>query len=305
MVIVCLVLALGRHTPLYWPMFKWLPQYGSFRGTTKFAVFAAAFVSVLAAMGFDRLMTDERAPTWPAFVAGALALILGLVWLVLGTQSSQGTQGWWGQTLGSIAESGARDHELFTHQLDAYREAQFIATTAQAGARGALWAALTAAATTVVLLLSTRRRAIAYVLIAVAGLEMLLFARHATSTMTIDQTMPSEWQTALAAAPADARVVVADPVDQNAGMTFGFDNIWGYDPGVLKRYAELMYAAHGISPDEALQYPPYQGLPKRSNPPDAPLRPGVAEAGALHPRACAAAADGAARAKLSGACGSQ
>lgn len=261
MLVVCFVLALGRHTPLYWLMYKYLPQYASFRGTTKFAVFAAAFASMLAAMGFDRLIKSERPPTWPAVIAGALALLLAMAWFVLGTQSSQGTEGWWGRSVQWIGEAAQRDNEMFIFPPERYHDADFVAQSARRAAVGTAWAALTAAAVALVLFASTRQPRIACGLVALAAIEMVIFARHATATMTIEQTMPAEWQSALAAAPAEARVVVVNQEDQNAGMIFGFDNIWGYDPGVLKRYAELMYAANGMHPDQAMQYPPYRGLP--------------------------------------------
>jgi len=40
----------------------------------------------------------------------------------------------------------------------------------------------------------------------------------------------------------------------NLGMIDGFDNLAGYDPGVLKRYAQLIYASQGLAPSGATQY---------------------------------------------------
>jgi hypothetical protein len=258
MVIICFVLALGRHTPLYWPMFKYLPQYGSFRGTTKFAVFGVAFVSLLAAMGFDRLRKEEGVPKWPVAVAGAFAVVLGLGWLMLGTQAGQGSVGLWGQSLKWIGDAALRDRELFTLPPQAYVDAQFISDTARNAARATLWPALVAAIAAAILFATTRRPVVAYALAGLVALEMLIFAWRSTATMSIEQTMPDEWQQAMARGPVDARVLTLDMEDENAGMCFGFDNLWGYDPGVLKRYAELIYATQGIDPNEAGQYPPFR-----------------------------------------------
>jgi hypothetical protein len=46
----------------------------------------------------------------------------------------------------------------------------------------------------------------------------------------------------------------------NLAMSLGFHNLAGYDPGVLKRYAELMVASQGEHPAKASQYIPWQRM---------------------------------------------
>jgi hypothetical protein len=43
----------------------------------------------------------------------------------------------------------------------------------------------------------------------------------------------------------------------NIGMSLGVENLAGYDPGVFKRYAELIFASQGIDPSKANQYLPW------------------------------------------------
>ena len=47
---------------------------------------------------------------------------------------------------------------------------------------------------------------------------------------------------------------VKSAVASNLGMSMGFDALWGYDPLVLRRYAELLFASQNFDADYASQY---------------------------------------------------
>ena len=62
----------------------------------------------------------------------------------------------------------------------------------------------------------------------------------------------------LRAHPGDARVLnVRQP---NSGMSTGASDLWGFDPGVVRRYAEFMTWTQGASPDKATQYVTFRSI---------------------------------------------
>ena len=51
--------------------------------------------------------------------------------------------------------------------------------------------------------------------------------------------------------PVEGRVVTMDPMFRtNDGLEYGFPSILGYDPLILKRYAEFVLSSQGLPPDE-------------------------------------------------------
>lgn len=57
---VFILLALGRHTPLFQALYEYAPGFDKFRGLSKFLIFCIVSLSVLAAVGFDRLGRSPR-----------------------------------------------------------------------------------------------------------------------------------------------------------------------------------------------------------------------------------------------------
>jgi hypothetical protein len=264
MVIVCTVLALGRHTPLYPLMYKFVPKYDSFRGTVKFAMFAVAFASMLAALGWDRLFTLERngRAVW-SIVMIAIALAIAMFAVVVGVSGKSSERGVWPNILKTIVSSStqADNNELFSGlPPEKYRDADFVNQTARSATTKLAISALTCAAAAVLVWSMRLAPQMAFGLIALAGIELFLFARFTRATTNPQLTMPQPWQDALVSAPQDTRVLIPNPQHMDSGMYFGFDHIWGYDPGVLKRYAELLTYSQGFDPAEAKQYLQFRGV---------------------------------------------
>jgi hypothetical protein len=255
MVVVCIVLALGRFTPLYRVMYEFVPQYSSFRGTVKFAIFAVAFASMLAALGLDKLHNGtahlRQRTSIGLFVA---ALLVGGIAMT--------SVPWSGllNTFASARTSGD-DNELFLGSPERYRDPEFVgrtrsvATTSLAIGAGTLGIA---AATT---LASKFRSGISYGLVALAAAELLMFTKSSRATAPAALTVQPAWEDEIARAMSDdARVIVVEPPYANSGMYFGYQNLWGYDPGVLKRFAELMTFSQRQDPDKASQYLSFGGI---------------------------------------------
>src|SRR6185436_5811004 len=106
-----------------------------------------------------------------------------------------------------------------------------------------------------------------YALIALAMIEMIVYAASTRATMggrkptkdesqwlAYDIELPEGWSDAIKSMPPDGRVLDAGLIHSSLGMWFGYDDMWGYDPAVLKRYVELMTKSQGGNPDEISQY---------------------------------------------------
>tara|TARA_B100000959_G_scaffold193532_1_gene202406 strand:- start:344 stop:1174 length:831 start_codon:yes stop_codon:yes gene_type:complete len=94
-------------------------------------------------------------------------------------------------------------------------------------------------------------------------IEMLSFAFPLRSSRPFFYDYPAPWKETLSQSPKDIRVFHDNSIAANQGMAFGSNDLWGYDPLVLKRYAQFMHVAlAGQDPEQASQY-----LPKLSFPP--------------------------------------
>ncbi len=82
--LLMLVLALGRHTPLFPLLFDHLPGFAYFRGHSKWILPASIFLIALAARGFDRFLADPTRPRGLPWALGGTALLLGGVAAAVG-----------------------------------------------------------------------------------------------------------------------------------------------------------------------------------------------------------------------------
>jgi hypothetical protein len=249
MTAIVTLLSLGRHTPLYQPMFDYLPAYSSFRGTCKFAYLAVLFVAMLAGMGFDSLLRDRRV-SWKiilSIVAAAvfLAITSDVIW-------NAADSGAWGQFVESIRASAQKGSELFT----AFNGNGAVPLLGKSAAKLTLLAAGITALVAILLWAARFSRWICWGILLLAGMEMFGFAHWQWSTIDpiAATALPPAWREPLAKLPSDERAMVVPSPLMNLSMSAGFDNMTGYDPGVLKRYAELIYASQGMNPAEATQY---------------------------------------------------
>ena len=263
MIALTLLLALGRHTPLYGVMYDYFPQYSSFRGTVKFAYLASLFVALLAALGFDALNQPARASR-PLVLGVAAACVVMLIGAILIGRAAPG--GTWENSLLRFAKSYGQDRELFVKaKQESYTEAGFVQSSAR-GASRSLYVAATVGGMILTLLIARRIRLIfAYGLIVLGMLELFAYARSTRATMTATVGFPRDgptevasvyraWEEALRDLPRDQRALLVLPQFSNLGMSMGFDGLWGYDPLVLRRYAELLFASQNFDADYASQY---------------------------------------------------
>jgi hypothetical protein len=239
------VLALGASTPLFGVLFDTMPFFDRFRGATRFMFLAVLFLALFAGYGVDRLLR-EPAPRKALMTAGAAALALG----------------------GAAALVYAIDWRLLTATLlasgetyarpDQHVEAGFVEAAQAGAARALLLAALVlAAAATLAAWARAERRAV-FLIGALAVAEVFAFARLHRPAFDGAPTAAREVRELLARDPGDYRILhFSYP---NSALSTGALDLWGSDPFVTRRLAELMRWSEGGDPAQATQQMSFRHL---------------------------------------------
>jgi hypothetical protein len=239
-VAVTLVVALGKNTPLFRALYEFAPGFDKFRSVSKFIFQTSVFMVLFAGIGFDRLLRHPREARWVGAAAGGLGLLLacGLVWVQ--------TADWGGVMRGVFA---FRESYLDPR---AVADAGFVG-----GARGFATGSLAIAIGTCGLAavaawyVGRDRRAV-WGLMALAAVEVFAVARGNRATFDTASVMPDDLRKFYAATPGDFRV--HNPVNTNSAMSVGRHDLWGFDPGVARRWAEFVTWSQGDDPAKATQY---------------------------------------------------
>ena len=252
MALALLLLALGSHTPLFRLLYECVPGFNRFRGMSKFAVQASAFIALLSGIGLDRLIraakVDRRLAAAPVLLGATL--LIAAAWIGAPANSNGPSPGWWqmmrnveaAQNTETRVSAGLYDNPAFA------REAQGQA------ARSLLLAALPCAFAAAALLYLRSTRTLAFILAIVAAGEMLLFALSIRPTFHLAECQPPGLKQFLEAHPGDDRMLILDNPDVALSLrAYGF---WGYGPLLPGRYAEYIYASQGRKPDSATSYLP-------------------------------------------------
>ncbi len=95
---------------------------------------------------------------------------------------------------------------------------------------------------------------IPYVIVLIAIVEIFIFAKASRATFHLSSIKSAEMKTFKDNHPGDYRILYPYPNNPNSTMPLQMHNIDGYDPGVLKRYAEFITFTQGRNPDTANQY---------------------------------------------------
>ncbi len=248
MVVVLLLLALGARTPLFKWLYQWVPGFNLFRGISKFTFLASLFLSMLAGIGLDELMKGRR----PArlFIAGigvlGALLVAAAVW-TRPSESGQMSENWWYPVMRWCFSTG----ETYL-TAEAY-DAAFVLRAGRVASQSLLIGGLTLGVVSLLLLFARRYRPSVWLLLALAVSELSVFARSSLNYFDLGQTGNPNVQEYLKSHPGDYRILQLQGFKANAVMSWGAQEIWGYDPGVLRRYAQLLAATQGDNPDEAAE----------------------------------------------------
>ena len=90
-------------------------------------------------------------------------------------------------------------------------------------------------------------------MLGIAVIEMFVFARSSFDTFALADALDTP-ATAFLRGPPDRRLPASSTkFHANLAMSLGERDLWGYDPGVLLRYAVWMAATQDIDPDSVSQ----------------------------------------------------
>lgn len=268
MILMLFWIALAANTPLFPILFRYVPGFDHFRCHAKFIFEASLFIALLAAAGMDHLMRSEHGERIYAIgllSAGAILAIVG-VGLAYRTPIAGLFQGW-RESIGSLATIKFLAHHEASIEYLA-QHGNRAGGLAQAGPRFSGWQCLLSAATFFVLgatvWLRRSRPRFSYLVLLVGIVEMFVFAHSTLTSFSLRETTPTLTREFLDAHPGDYRILHLPVAAQaNSAMIIGAYDIWGYDPMVLKRYAQFIGYSEGIAPDLANMYVNFSGINSR------------------------------------------
>jgi hypothetical protein len=223
------------------------PGFDKFRGSAKFLFLASLFVALLAGIGLDRSLKGLRVPGVLSAGAAGMAVLLSVAALWLQESSAAG-----------VSSEGASWHKILLAVRGTgeamlpeavYKDPTFVLKASEGAARS-LWTGAVSFATLAALLFLARiRPRTVPLLVVLAVVELFWFAHSSLDTCALSETVDSGMRQFLKEHPGDHRIInVANP---NTAMILGAQNIWGYDPGVVRRYAELIHFTQGKDPEQA------------------------------------------------------
>lgn len=238
-----LVLALGRHTPLFKAYYHVVPWAALFRIPSRHLFLFTLALVPLVAMGLERLLQGDDRLRRHATLLGCVTA--GVLVLVLAGWISLRFDGAWERVLDRETgwSAGEREARDFAHPEFRKRS--------RAMASGSLMAAAATLLAVAAALLSIRRIPPARGGVALAALlaaELVVFARwYSVGHSETDMQWPPGFIDAARAGPSRIASFGDDRVEATGMCRIaGLDHVGGYEPMLLRRYLELMRAAGGV-----------------------------------------------------------
>jgi hypothetical protein len=252
---VCLLLvllALGANTPLYRPLFEYVPGFGVIRGMSKFTFPAMIFLLLAAGAGADALLRRQPVRRGIAGGAFAAALVLGVAGFVFLNQPARVggyMHGW--QVVGQVALPASLVGDAgFVHDAGVRAGVSLLAA-------GGLF-----------LLVGGSLRGLGrwpllrWAPLLLLGLEMTAFAWKNSAASDIAVATPDGAREYLDRNPGDYRVLtLLFPSGFDGGFLLGKPDLWGNDPFLLGRYAEFMTFTQGGNPNQVGQVLHFKNTP--------------------------------------------
>jgi hypothetical protein len=227
------IVALGRYSKLYALLFYTVPGFAYVRAPSKFMFFATLFGGVLAAIGLHRLVTgpdDRRAREARQTASIVFVILLALAGLYVWV------------ALAPAADGASRSPLALLYALNdmhSLTPGDFIRWKA-AFAHTLGWALALFATASLLLWIGSRRVAALWLLALIGMVELYGFAdaNRGTSGIGSESHAPPALREAYARAGTD-RVFEVGRATKTAMHEGGF-GIWGYDPVMSRRYAQLI-----------------------------------------------------------------
>ena len=248
MIVLLLLLALGSHTPLFRFLYNFVPGFNLFRGNSKFIFPASLFIILLAGVGIDLILRNRVIPRAVIIVVLLVGTVFITAALYLRSPAAiNPADGFWKHLLQMVYATG----ESYLPG-GYYENPAFIQQAGMFAARNLLITGGVCLLVGFLFMLCRFSRWVCYIIAFLAIIEIFGFAKNTLVYFNPASTQFSELKEFANNHGGDYRVLYLD--NPNSAMTAGIQNIWGYDQGVLKRYAEFMAFTQGVNPDYASQY---------------------------------------------------
>jgi hypothetical protein len=233
-----LVLALGKYNPLYHWIFR-LPGFSSFRIPAQILFLYIFGIAALSGIGLDQLQRGSW--TWNRGFIPFTVLVGGILALFL---------------LGLHVDP----FRFFLNLFRGFSEGRVTHANLdglyERVGRSIHTAALLFCASSAFLMVSRRiplgSRAIPLIAFALVAVDLLPFGHQFVKTQALT-TAPDKAAilSRLSGTPVQGRVVTMDPgFRTNDGLQHRFASVLGYDPLMLKRYADYVLSSQGYPPDQ-------------------------------------------------------
>lgn len=213
--VLLFMLALGSNTPLFALLYHYVPGFDLFRGSAKFGFFVILIATYLSASGTERLLYQPTSIT--AFAPGRL---LAITVAVAGCA-------FWVARLTPVGEVAAGINPALISPTDTaaalYRAAGLLGIAALL-----VWQAQ-----------KSRRLAVWGLMLFAMG-EVVFFAWSHRTDFSLKQLSAAQTVEFLRTHRGDDRVL--NLVLPNSGMLTHTPEVWGSDPGILRRWEEFMAA---------------------------------------------------------------
>jgi len=249
MIIILLILALGVHTPLFKLLYHWLPGFDKFRGSSKFIFFLTIFLALLAAIGLDELIRNKYRGLKITIIILAAGILFwcSALWLFYFTDISPAHAGLWPKILNFI--SGTGESYLATNL---YLNQNFVYESSRFAARSLTQAAVICLLLSLFFYLTKYNKIFIYLIALLAMAEIFIFAHNYRPVFDLQNKLKNDAAVFMREHPGDHRILnLSNP---NSAMSTGAFDLWGYDQGVSRRYAQFMYFTQGQNPDLATPY---------------------------------------------------
>lgn len=244
------ILAMGSYTPVFRVFYDFFPGFSNFRVPARFFFLATLFLAMLAGMGWDRIVGNAVNLTRCAIACVVAGVLVGVMTLALSvTADNPDTP--WAQAVQAVRESAGQYHTRLQHE-----DPLMVPKSLRLMASALVIPTIVLLATAAMLLVGKSRRRVLQALPVLACVEIFCFAYSDRETFASMPQMPPAWQGELTRL-GDARVLMPESSFVNLGVPMHVRNIWGYDPVVLRRYAQFMAFSQKMDPDIAMESVPF------------------------------------------------
>jgi hypothetical protein len=237
--LVSLLLALGKHTPVLWLLYHYVPGFDLFRGISKFVFVYSFAIAITAGCGLDTLATWARQRSLNPRRLGFALLAAAALLVLLAIAVSYAHEAW-SQWVKASIEADPRDSPL-----PALTDPFFVSTSKSAALAIFRTAGIAALFGGLLLIfIKVKKAAVNFLtvpLIVLTAADLWGFGyRYLVTFDPAGLRMDRGLKAFLEKDPDPFRLAVPILPDVNMGMLEGIENVGGYDAIVLRSYSELI-----------------------------------------------------------------